>query len=1396
MKNKIKATLLAALMIIAMILPSMGGMVALAADWSPADSSGAVTASASEWGVDEAKFTYREWTGDTYTDKKGNEVSAKDVVEVNRLPAHTTAASAPYQDVETAIVGARDYKKDASDYVQMLTGEGNSWDVVVVENWANAQEYLNATPSVISPEYEVAPVEVTEQYGQWSTQQLPASWTYYGYDYTIYTNTQQPWQPNSRTPGVPYAPGYEDATQYNPVGFYRKSFTVDESLLTKSEGGRVIISFQGVESAYYVYLNGKEVGYSEDSYRPAEFDITDYLVDGENTLVVQVHKFSDGTWLEDQDMLYDGGIFRDVFLYSTNAAHIEDYTVQTDLYNNYEDATLKLDVDLQNYSDAAIADMAVNVSLFDAEGVNIFGEGVKVDAGELAANSITAVDGIEIDVQDPALWSAEDPNLYTLVLTLYNEETDASYAIVSQQLGFREIEFTSTNWNYETGENETESYQPVTVNGQPIYLKGVNRHDRVPTTGKYIPAEVYETDIKLMQQYNINCIRTAHYSNDEYLYYAADKYGMYVVAETNAESHALQSSYVTVDGVRTHATSYYFWDLLVDRTITNYETLKNQTCNIIWSIGNEMGYVSTGNTENCVFAWMINYFKTNDPTRMVHSEGQFDALGVDMASNMYPSLSEVTAQGGSGKIPYYLCEYDHAMGNAVGNIWEYWEILRSYDNMLGACIWDWVDQSMRVKLEDGTWNYYGEDYAKSYLFGETGELDGYYLGMGGDWGDRNNSGNFAQNGLVSADRTPQPELNEVKYVYQSVWVTADDISTGTVDIYNEYSFTNLSEYDITWELIEDGVVIDTGVLNVDIAPRETKTVAVPFEIPAVEDRPAGAEYYLNFSVTVKEENATEFVPAGHEVAHEQIAVPADVEIVPLPAYEGGVIVNDSAEDYIVVTGKNFSFKLNKANGAMEDYFYNGQLVLKEGPTPDFWRAQLNNDSWYGYVVEGNTTWRTISNTDPALVSYEIYKTSEGMPAIKTSLDLAVENGSIMEMTYTVNSNGEVIVDYLFDSTNSNQGYGWLNLGGPLAVGTKMTTAAGFENVTWYGNGYTDNDSLPEGIGEGKETYRDRIHGAYQGIWTSTVDDMYYPFLETQDVGRLVGTQWIAVENEAGLGILIAGDSFEASALHFSDKELDDAYHPFDLTRDDETNINIDMVSKGNGNASCGPNVLPEYRLYNGLYQFQFTLIPYDAEVAEDSADLMEMSKGYRYNDLSQTLTVETVTTTSNSVVNVNAVVEGADVTTVRVQIDSDLPIDAIDSAYKFEYNPELGKLIVFAEEGIMDGSVLFTITYDLTNEYVSNGEYDIDVELIEVTNMFEDFTTLDVVDGKVIIDNPVLPGDVNEDGRLTNADVIAIARYLVDLEAFTESQLIRADYDVDGIVSNLDLIKTARAIVA
>lgn len=634
--------------------------------------------------VDDTKFTHKEWTGTEYTDVNNTTVKAADVYAINREEASTFAStSVVYDTVENAIDGAVNYNKAASKYVQFLTGADQAdWSLVVLQNQELAQG--EAYKDFYKTEYTAA----TDDWK--SNLELPCSWTRQGdWDFSIYTNVQMPWQSkydsNVEAPAAP--------VNYNPVGLYRKTFDVSQNML--SADGRVYISFQGVESAYYVYVNGKEVGYSEDSYAPHSFDITDYLTaDGTgNLLAVEVHKFCDGTWMEDQDMFYDGGIFRDVYLYSAPLVHIQDYTVRTDLDENYENAELYLSVDVTNASTEAVSGYKVDAKLYDAEG-NVFVNGITLDPGTIAG----AKDGVDgkatatatKTVLSPELWSAETPNLYTLVLTLYDSASGAYLGSTSQQLGFREIEFVSSqvdeNGNRTTQDSE---YTSVKINGKQLLLKGTNRHDTDPVYGKYVPHETQEEDVKLMKQFNLNAIRTSHYSNDEYLYYLCDKYGLYMMGETNLESHALMYN---------GTAQANFKNLAMDRTVTTFERLKNRTAIVIWSTGNENHYSSSATYADGMFYDLIWYFKNNDPTRPVHSECSDGNNGTDMRSNMYPDVS-LTQSRAQENMPYVICEYAHAMGNAVGNLKEYWDAIRSSDNMMGAFVWDWVDQSRLLSLD-------------------------------------------------------------------------------------------------------------------------------------------------------------------------------------------------------------------------------------------------------------------------------------------------------------------------------------------------------------------------------------------------------------------------------------------------------------------------------------------------------------------------------------------------------------------------------------------------------------------------------------------------------------------------------------------------------------------------
>ena len=1337
--------------------------------------------------VDKTKFTHKEWIGETYTDVDGNQVKAADVYGINTEPASTFATTnVVYDSVDKAIKGAKDYDKAASKYVQFLTGKDQAdWSLVVLQNQALAQG--DAYKNFYKTDYKATT-------NDWKTNlQLPCSWTRQGFDFSIYTNVTMPWQSKyDSNVSAPNAPA-----NYNPVGLYRKSFKVTDDM--KAANGRVYLSFQGVESSYYVYVNGKEVGYSEDSYSPHSFDITDYLTtDGsDNLLAVEVHKFCDGTWMEDQDMYYDGGIFRDVYLYSAPLVHIQDYKVETDLDENYENATMNLKVTVANASKAAAEGYKVDVRLYDQDG-KMFVNDMTMDLDTVPAadgdtdGSVSAA-GSKL-VLSPELWSAETPNLYTMVLSLYDSKTGTYMGSVSQQLGFREIEFTKsevdTNGNRITTDSE---YKPITINGKQLLLKGTNRHDTDPEYGKYVPHETQEEDIKLMKQYNLNALRTSHYSNDEYLYYLCDKYGIYVMGETNLESHALMNQ-----GEK----QVNFKNLAMDRTVTAFNRLKNRTAIVMWSTGNENYYSSSASYANGMFYDLIWYFKNNDSTRPVHSESSDGNNGTDMRSNMYPSVDTLYSRA-AANMPYVLCEYDHAMGNAVGNLKEYWDAIRSSDNMLGGFIWDWVDQSRilsldnlpqsyvvtekkdgvvgsasissvnenpdsgaltgksangyalfesdkynealsgsgksftvevickpasdgadkvliakgdhqfalktnsskqleffayynnnwnsvtakkpdnwvgnwhqvvatydkgaikiycdgeligsgngnttiasssvalgvgcsadngrsfdgeismgrvysralsleEIKAQNGTtpaiteksndvllwadfsgltvdesskpYDYYADTDAHTNLYSD--EIKGNFYGYGGDSGESPNDNSFCVNGLVSPDRDVQPELYEVKYQYQSVWFTADDsrLLGETIDVYNENNFLNLNDFDVTWTLTEDGKEIGSGKLSAEdtnIAGRESGSIKVPYRASMPEEKKAGAEYYLNLSVQLKED--TEWAKAGHEVAYEQFQIPAEVTKVE-PTINTNVTVDDSAEDVIKVSGTDFGFEVEKATGTLKNYVYKGETLLTSGPVPNYWRGILNNDNGN---YDGN--WKNV-NKNVTASDIAVGTNDAGQKTIRVTLASASQANLKQTMVYTVDGSGAVTVDATVDATGTS-------LGRYIRIGTVMELPEGYENVEWYGNGPV-------------EAMWDREDFATVGRYSNTVSGMFYPYLDTQDTGTVTGVKWISVTNPSAKSAMAiaATDTVEASALHFTVDDLDQAQHPYELTKLDSTILTVNYRSQGTGNKSCGADTLSAYLLPNNkAYTYEYTMVPYTTK----DSDPMDVTRAYR-----------------------------------------------------------------------------------------------------------------------------------------------------------------------------------------
>ncbi|MBQ3940644.1 MAG: DUF4981 domain-containing protein [Oscillospiraceae bacterium] len=1327
------------------------------------------------------KFTGQEWTG-----RSGTE----DVFAVSREPASVTAVS--YQDPASAAAAVWDYNaRSGSDYFKLLTGGDETWQLTVVRNQSAADPLMQA--GCLTANYSPNPAD------GWKDVEMPKSWTCQGFDFPIYANVTMPFQ-NAYDPGVgcPNAP-----TNYNPVGLYRKTFTLDPAMT--ADNRRVYIQFDGVESAYYVYVNGMEVGYSEDTFSPHRFDITDYLRSGENLLAVKVHKFCDGTWFEDQDMIYDGGIFRDVFLMSRPLVQISDYTVQTDLDDNDRNAVLRLAVSLKNLSASSVSGWSVDAAALDRSGKNILGS-ASVKADSVRAGG-TAELKLEQNVTAPALWSAEHPNLYALLLTL-RDASGTAVETVSCQLGFREIGFTRTavDSSYRV---TTQRWQPMTINGRMLRFKGVNRHDTDPFYGKAVPQRTMEEDVRLMKQNNINAIRTSHYSNDSYLYWLCNEYGLYMMAETNMECHALMY------GDNNRQTGL-FYELGLDRTETAFQRLKNNPAVVAWSIGNEMKYTSDPGFANGLFRDMIWYFKNHDTTRPVHSEGQGDSMGVDMASEMYPGSSGIRGKAGNGKMPYVMCEYDHAMGNSLGALKEYWDSIRSADNMLGGFIWDWCDQSRAVSLGgsgkgyrmtdsagngmsltgestdfrtnagdgsmnggkafsgyavldgaskynsalsgsgksftaevickpastdsnsvlmskgdhqfalktrssgsgleffiyddgwkavscgfpsnwtgnwhqvagvydkgrlsiyvDGTlmgsetvtdniaagntavgigydpetgrrisgmisvarlygralsaaelkaqyaaspaisasdssvlawvdysktdslkegsaaaggkWDYYAQDYARKNLYAELSP--GHYFAYGGDWGDNPNDNSFCENGLIFPDRTPQPELQEVRYQYQNFWFSAssEDIENRKVTVFNEYSHSNLNEFDLKWTVLKNGIPAVSGIADpADIGPRSTGTAAVPYTLPKLS---AGDTLLLNLSVCTKE--ATALLPAGTELAYAQFEIPAAAPAYPKQISRDPVTVTEGTDSF-AVSGKDFSFTVSKRDGIIRDYVKGGVRLLQTGPTPNFWRAPVENDGGNQNQNLFDGKWKGAWN-GASVSGISAKENADGTKEIDVRLTLPRAGNTAVSLHYTISGEGAVKVKISVDATKSG-------LGNFIRVGSVMTTEAGFETVTWFGNG-------PD------ETYCDRKSGGIQGVWQNTVSGCFVPYMKVDETGNMTDVRWMAVQNpDSNAGLLVAASStVEAGTLHFTPYDMDpDGYavnHPYELSPHAETFFSVDYGQMGLGSATCGQSTLPQYRLSSGkVYDWEFTIVPVSGKAAP--AALAEAAKPY------------------------------------------------------------------------------------------------------------------------------------------------------------------------------------------
>jgi beta-galactosidase len=950
----------------------------------------------------------------------------------------------------------------------------------------------------------------------WKEIDVPGNWQLQGYDVPIYLNSAYPFKKDP--PRIPH--------DRNPVGSYRMEFSVPADW----QGRQVFLHFDGVESAFYVWINGEMVGYSEDSRTPAEFNVTRFLRPGKNVLAAEVYRWSDGSYLECQDFWRLSGIFRNVYLFSTPSVHIRDFEVKTELDAAYRDADLSLKAWVWNYGKAACRHYSVEAMLFDGAGKPV---GVGASAEPLAKSTSTYIaPGAEslilmkAGVANPLKWSAEKPDLYTVVLLLKDEKGE-TVEIESVRLGFRKVEIRGAR---------------LLINGQPILIKGVNRHEHDPVAGHTVSRESMARDIRLMKQHNINTVRTSHYPNDPQWYELCDVYGLYLIDEANIESHGMgYKPEVTL------ANSPEWKDAHLDRIRRMVERDKNHPSVIIWSLGNEAG---DGTNFEAASEWVHR----RDPSRPVHYERAELRPHTDIYCPMYPSVDEIVAYAKKKDQdrPLIMCEYAHAMGNSVGNLQDYWDAIEKYDRLQGGCIWDWVDQGIQKMTADGR----------------------AYFGYGGDFGDSPTDGNFCCNGLVLPDRTITPKTIEVKKVYQNVGFREVDLAKREVEVVSKFFFTDLAEFDFGWSVEEDGVEIERGSLGrLDIGPQQRRAIAVPFRRP--EPKP-GAEYWLRLSVRLKENSA--WAAKGDEIAAEQFRLPFLQETKPISLAGWPVVQLDESGDGVLITGKQFEVRFDKRAGTLASYRYKGVELIARGPEPNFWRAPTDND--FGNGMPGRCAVWLKASQNRTLESLTVGRGGDSVVKLVAQFDLP-DVESKHQTIYRVLGSGDIIVENRIE-------IGKKGLPELPRFGMTLRLPEAFERVEWFGRGPHEN-------------YWDRWTSAFIGLYRSTAREQFVPYVSPQESGYKTDVRWVALTDERGRGLAFIGmetDLVCFSALRYAIDDLTQkkrgTMHPVDLEERDFVELNVDFKQTGvGGEDSWGARPYPQYTLFPQDYSYRFRIRPLD-----------------------------------------------------------------------------------------------------------------------------------------------------------------------------------------------------------
>lgn len=1068
-------------------------------------------------------------------------------VSVNREAPRSTFMT--YADREQAAT----MKYEQSPYYQLLNG---TWKFYYVDSYKQLPEDITSTTSLDG----------------WKDIQVPGNWEVQGFGTAIYTNHGYEFQP--RNPQPPALP------EQNPVGVYRREITVPADW----DGRDIYLHIAGAKSGCYVYVNGKEVGYNEDSKNPAEYLINDYLQPGKNVLTLKIFRWSTGSYLECQDFWRMSGIERDVFLYSQPKASVNDFRITSTLDDTYKNGIFRLAIDLKNHQ-TNTANLAVSYTLVDKDGktVSESEQTVSVPSDKLSTVNF------QQQLPDVQTWTSEAPNLYKLFMTV--KENGKVTEVIPYHVGFRRIEIKEIDQKAGNGKN----YVVLLVNGQPIKLRGVNIHEHNPETGHYVPEELMRKDFELMKRHNINTVRLCHYPQDRRFYELCDEYGLYVYDEANIESHGM---YYDLRKGGTLGNNPEWLKPHMYRTINMFERNKNYPSVTFWSLGNEAG---NGYNFYQTYLWVKEADKDimNRPVNYERAQWEWNS---DMYVPQYPSAGwlEQIGQRGSDR-PVAPSEYAHAMGNSTGSLWDQWKAIYKYPNLQGGYIWDWVDQGILTHDENGRpfWAY------------------------GGDFGTNMPSdGNFCCNGIVSPDRTLHPAMNEVKYAHQYVGFEPVDLSKGVFKVQNRYYFTNLKKYLITYQVKANDKVIRNGKVSLDIAPQESQELTV--NVNGLEPK-VGTEYFVNFSVTTVEPEP--LVPIGYELAHEQFRLPIE-PVARTFATDGPALKCSTDGNLLKVSSSRLNFVFDKESGIVTSYKVKGTEYFDKGfgIQPNFWRAPNDND--YGSQEPKRLQIWKQSSKDFRVV--EATLDMDGKDAVLKATYLLAA-GNLYIATYRIHPSGVVKADYTFTSTEMEANKTELSEATLMAtftpgndalrkessklvvprIGIRFRLPVHMNQVTYFGRG-------PE------ENYIDRNNGTLVDLYKNTADNMYFPYVRPQENGHHTDTRWLSL-GKKGKGLTIYADNtigFNAlrnsvedfdgeEATHrdyqWNNRDAEELKHDVataknikprqthinDITPRDFVEVCVDMKQMGvGGYDSWGAIPDPQYLLpANKEYQWGFTIVP-------------------------------------------------------------------------------------------------------------------------------------------------------------------------------------------------------------